>query len=182
MAMKVNVGLSRKLGTPNYGSVCASCDVEFTLESGLQPNDLDQFQRQVRNAYTACRDAIVQELARQHEAGLPNNGEANAPISADVPGQLGPAFPATSPPNGNGSRNNGSNGHGASEKQMSYLRQLAKQVPGLGIRRLEALTKKLYGKPVAVLTSFEASGVIDTLKAAKSGDVDINQVLDGAPA
>ena len=58
---KLTCRLSRKVGTPNYGSLCASCAVEFTIDGGLQPRDQEGFQRQVRNAYAACRDAIVQE-------------------------------------------------------------------------------------------------------------------------
>jgi hypothetical protein len=180
MATKINVALSRKLGTANYGSICASCGIEFSIDTGLQPGEVEAIHRQVRNAYAACRDAIVQELARQQE-GEPLKSASSDPLAADVPGQLGPAFPAP-PANGNGRRDSQGNGHGASEKQMGYLRQLAKQVPGLGVRRLEALAKKMYGKPVAALTSFDASGLIDTLKAAKAGDVDIEQVLNGAPA
>jgi hypothetical protein len=176
MAMKINVALSRKIGTPNYGSICASCGVEFTIDSGLQPGDREGFQRQVRNAYAACREAIVQELARQQDAERPTNGSA----SSDVSGQLAPPFD-TPPPASNGRSKGQGNGHAASEKQMTYLRQLAKQVSGLGIRRLEALAQKMYGKPLAAMTSFDASGLIDTLKAVKAGDMNLDQVLTGAP-
>jgi hypothetical protein len=182
MAMKMNVGVSRKIDMPNYGSICASCGLDFEVESALLQGDLAAFQKQVSRAYDACRQAVQQELARQQaDTGTsPSDGIANA----EVPGELGPAF-LSPPTNGNGSQRNGgngSNGHSATEKQLAYARQLAKQVPGLGVRRLEALANRMYGKPVAGLTSFDASGLIDTLKAVKAGDVDIEQVLNGAPA
>ena len=43
MPMKLNVGVSRKVGLPDYGSVGASCNLELELESGLIERDLDAF-------------------------------------------------------------------------------------------------------------------------------------------
>jgi hypothetical protein len=86
--MKLNVGVSRKVGLPNYGSVGASCNLELELDATLLERDLEAFHTQIRGAYVAAHQAVHDELARLHalqsdapagsrepvHAGLPRNG------------------------------------------------------------------------------------------------------------
>jgi hypothetical protein len=62
--MKLNVGISRKVGLPNYGSVGASCNLEMELEADLLAKDLDGFHARIRGAYVAAHQAVHDELAR----------------------------------------------------------------------------------------------------------------------
>ena len=64
MPMKLNVGVSRKVGLPDYGSVGASCNLELELESSLLERDLEAFHSRIRGAYVAAHQAVHDELAR----------------------------------------------------------------------------------------------------------------------
>ena len=58
----------------------------------------------------------------------------------------------------------------ATARQLDYAGQLAVQIGGLGTQELETLVGRLFGKPLANLTSLEASSLIDTLRAIKTGE------------
>jgi hypothetical protein len=168
MPLKLNVGVNKKIGLPDFGSLGTSCHVEVEVDSSLIFDDLDAFHQKVRQAYVACSQAVNDELARQQgSAGQAESRTQDAPSTS------------TARTNGNGHRN-GANGGSASKKQLDYANQLAGQIQGLGVRRLEALANKMFGKPIAGLSSLDASSLIDTLKAIKDGRLDLNAALDGA--
>jgi hypothetical protein len=177
--MTIRTGLSKKIGLRDFGSLGATCEVTFEVSHSLLEDRLDTFHSKVQNAFTACRQCVQDELARQQVQAGGSNASGNH-ANVDVP-----AAPAATSSNGNAHANgnahhNGATGHAASEKQMDFARQLAKAIPGLGIRRLETLTQKMYGKSLVALTSMDASGLIDTLKSVKDGEIDIDRVLSSS--
>jgi hypothetical protein len=161
MPLNLNVGCSRKVGEANYGSRGASVNLQLELESSLASNT-DRLQDHIRNLFSLARASVEEELS--------GNG---APADHAQPAQ---SANAGHQPVGT----NGSNGHRASQKQCDYIRQLAGQIDGLGMRRLDAITQQMFNKPMADITSLDASVLIDTLKSIKGGEIELEQVLDGA--
>ena len=94
MPLKVNVGLFKKLRLPGEGRLEVSCHVEFEILAGQLEGDLDSFHRNVRNVYTACRQAVQEEADRQQYSG----GESLPAHWAEQANGKGHVSPA----NGNG--------------------------------------------------------------------------------
>ena len=88
MALKLSVGVSKKVGQPNYGSLGAQCHLEYDLDVTLLVQDREQFQQRVRQAYQACSQAVEDELAR-HRRGLA--------VSEPTPDAQAASSPGTSP-------------------------------------------------------------------------------------
>ena len=168
MSTKISVGLTKKAGLPDYGSVGASCHVEFELDNA-SPEESEAFQARVRQAYAACSRAVNDELQRQKNGHTePSNGTTPA---------HGHASPST------GSRHTGpANGHVASEKQINYIEQLAGKIHGLGSRRLDSLAQRMFDKSLGDLSTLEASNLIDALKEIKAGRIDLAAAVNGEPS
>jgi len=81
ISIRINVGLSKKIGQPDYGSLGASCHVEFDLDCGFDNGSTERFEEATRRAYAACSRTIDAQLvingATQNEqrAGLQHVAE-----------------------------------------------------------------------------------------------------------
>jgi hypothetical protein len=156
MPMKVSVGLSKKLGLPDYGSLGASCHVEVELDGSMLQNDVEKFQQHVRRAYQACAQAVSEELAR-------NNGHHSANNNGSPP------------TNGNGTNGNGhapSNGNGHSNGQRRATQSQAKAIYAIARNQRIDVGQLMdrYGvKKPEDLDIKTASKVIDSLKSNAEG-------------
>ena len=50
MPVRINVGVAKKVGQPNFGSAGATCNVEFELDGGFDNGSTERFQDAVRRA------------------------------------------------------------------------------------------------------------------------------------
>ena len=169
MPLKLSVGLSKKVGLPDYSSIGASCHVELELLD-CGPNG---FQAEAQRAFAACRQAVDDELAHHRTNG---GDEEPKHILAPKNGN------GRSPTNGSGSQPTDSPAHRASGKQLSYIEQLAGEIRDLGARRLEGLAQQMFNKPLADLSGLDTSTMIDTLKQVKAGKIDLDAGTKGAAA
>lgn len=87
MAVKLSVGLQKKLGLPGYSSVGASCHVEFEVDSSMIESNLDGFHNKVNGAFVACQQAVDEQLARQ-QLTVPNvNGQSRPQLNGQSSSQ-----------------------------------------------------------------------------------------------
>ena len=150
MPLKVNVGLSKKIGLPDYGSLGASLHVEYEADSALLQHDLDGFHRQVKNAFVACKQAIQDELSR-HRASEASTGA-----------------------NGSGQNASNANSH-SNGRSVPVRRATASQVRAidrissrLQLELAQWLEHKFGIRVPGELSISQASSAIDELKALPS--------------
>src|SRR4051812_27525615 len=85
MAVKVTVGVSRKVGQADYGSAGASCTIELEVDGHLFEADLDGFQERLKAAYVAAQQSVQDQLQR-HQGPPPRSSAADEPVAAPMNG------------------------------------------------------------------------------------------------
>lgn len=157
MPLKLNVGLSQKVGLPDYGSLGASCHVEVELDGHLLQNDAEGFQRHVRQAFVACRQAVHDELARHTD----DNGNAQKGLfNRSAPAENGQG--SSLPENGSAV----SRGRRATASQIRAIYAIASQNH---LNLTHELQKRFGTERPDALTVVEASFLIDQIKSAAHG-------------
>ncbi len=174
MPMTVKVGLAKKVGQPDFGSLGASCDIELEVDGGLLFNDLDGLQQKVRAAYTACRRAVDDELASQtgspstalnsHSADhVPNNTNGRDHSDSDVAARGNPNRDGGGGANRsqNGRQSNG-NRRAATSAQVRALHSIATRQ---NFNLTDLLRERFHIYKAEELSLREASQLIDELNA-----------------
>lgn len=168
--LRLNIAWSRKAGEANFGSRGATVSLDVEVESGIV-REPDKLQAKIDYLFGLAKSSV--------DAQLNGNGQSDQAPAASIPNRNGDgAHGENGHGNGTHAAAGTNGGHRASEKQMNFVSQLARSIRGLGVRRLESLTGKMFGKPLADLTSLDASALIDTLKAIKDGTVSLDTALN----
>ena len=156
MPMKLNVGLSRKVGEPNYGSRGASVNLELELDSSLV-SEPERLRDRIRQLYQLAKASVDEELNGNGQQPGDNGGDSSDGFDRyRVAG------------NGNGNGHSG-NGHGprrATGSQVKAIHAIA------GRNRIDVA--RLVQDRFSVqrpddLSISDASTLIDELKAAQTG-------------
>ncbi len=152
MALKANVGVSRKVADNNYGSRGASVNVEVELESALV-NEPERFFDRIRQVFRLAQQSIDEELSRQQGNGQAATSTGNGHANGSTNGRT----------NANGKPP--SNGRKATASQVRALHAIANRQ---GFDLAETLQEGFNTREPEDLSITEASQLIDTLKAAGS--------------
>ena len=181
MSVKLNIGLSRKVGEASFGSRGASINLEVELDNGVL-NDPGLLRDRVQDLYVLARQSVDEELQRPAEAGPSEPSHTNG----NEHGRISHTANGNGLKNGhaNGHRTNGhgtngraanghspNNGHGNGPGRIEVARATQSQ-----IRAIFAISKRQGLDPHTViseryrvhkmedLTIREASALIDDLK------------------
>jgi hypothetical protein len=154
MPLKLNCGLSQKVGEANYGSRGASVNVELELDSGLIA-DPAKLQERIRQLFGQLRSSLAQELNG-------GNGHISQP-------NKGPESPSATTQTGNTSPGNGGQQKPSRPATQSQVKAIV-AISGKQQLDLESYLQRQYGvKQPKDLDITTASQIIDALK---SGSLD----------
>ena len=169
MSVKLNIGLSRKVGEANYGSRGASINLEVELDNGVL-NDPGQLRERVHDLYVLARESVDEELQRPADAGPGEFSYANGNGRAHTNG----AANGNGHSNGHASNGHSNNGHSNNNGQNGRI-EVARATQSQ-IRAIFAISKRQGLDPHTLisdrfrvhkmedLTIREASALIDDLK------------------
>ena len=153
MPMKLNVGLSQKVGESNYGSRGASVNLELELDSALvaEPAKLKE---KIRGLFAVVRTSLTEEL-NGHCNG---NGHANGQGSGNGHS------------NGNGHGNGDQNPPKPRPATLSQAKAIFAITKAQGRNMGALLNERFHVAYAEQLTVQQASALIDELK--RSGQQD----------
>ena len=155
MPLKLNVGLSRKVGEPNYGSRGASVNLELELDSAIV-GEPDRLQERIRQMFHLAKDSIDSELNTPAE--LPSS-QGNNSTNGQSRHSSGQKTGQRQSANANGRRS--SSPPPATASQVRALHAIANRQ---GLNLEAALRDRFDVDRPDALTIAEASEMIDEMK------------------
>ena len=163
MTIKINVGVNKKIGLPEYGSAGSHCNIEIEADNSILDN-ADQFLQRVQDAYAVARQSVEEELSHHRP-------DSTRPSRQEPPGHQRQEYRQDYRNDDSRSDNNsGGNHYIASAKQQSFIASLLKGVKGLDWKVLDKYCTSKFGTKTSQLSPKQASELIDDLKAAKAGE------------
>ena len=161
--LKLSVGVSRKVGLPDYSSAGASCNLEIEIPPELLRQDPEALLDRIRDAYLTAHRAVDDELARLRGRSEPVTCDGPAPVNGH--GRRGRAFDAPDGPHGPGNEGRIRPGKAATVNQVRAIVTIARRHRA----DLVSLLRDGYGvgRPED-LSLADASTLIDRLNAASA--------------
>jgi hypothetical protein len=152
MPLKLNVGLSRKVGEPHFGSRGASVNLELELESAVVDSP-DRLRDHIRHLFRLAKASIDEEL-----------GAATPPGNGAHPTQNGDQ-PHAAPDNGNSHTSDAV--RRATPSRVRAIHAIARR-QGLDLGPL--LRQRFEIDRPELLSVQDASALIDDLETRTAGD------------
>jgi len=156
MPLKLNIGLARKVGEPNYSSRGASVNVEMELESALiyEPVKLKD---RIRQLFDVVRSSVTEELNSHGNNSGNDNGQTR---NGDTNG------------NSNGAGHSPQNGTSQTSARPATSSQVKAILAIAAKQRLDVhllLQNRFHATRPEQLSIRQASEFIDTLKSSNGG-------------
>ena len=170
MSVKLNIGLSRKVGEASFGSRGASINLEVELDNGVL-NDPGQLRDRVQDLYMLARQSVDEELQRPAETGPSEPSHANS----NGQRRISHAANANGHTNGHATNGRATNGHGnnnghgrievarATQSQIRAIFAISKRQ---GLDPHTVISERFRVHKMDELTIREASALIDDLKSS----------------
>ena len=152
MTIKINVGVNKKIGLPDYGSAGSHCNIEIEADNSVL-EDAEQFLQRVKDAYEVARQSVEEELAHHRPSGNTAQSRAEPPAQRQE----------------YRNENSGGNTYIASPKQQQFIASLVKGIKGLDWKTLDKYCHSKFGHNTSQISPKQASELIDDLRAAKEG-------------
>lgn len=167
MPLKLNIGLSKKIGLPDFGSRGASVNLELEVDAGAI-GEPDRLRQQIRHLFGLAKSSIEEELTGQQPVPQDGNGNGHSDHNNGNGNGNGHSRPVARSANGA----NGGNGHGsrlppsgraATVSQVRAIRAITGR-QGLDLGQL--LGSRFSLQRPEDLSLADASALIDELKNA----------------